>query len=135
MNISVLIVSKGIDHKGILTNCGFVLGLTAGKLLPQETFGDDVLDGDGSKHTFLTNIGHYIREAGQTKLRTLREEFLKMPEIIVVDYTEDAAPADYATYTNTLKIHKGEEILSRAIWVYGPESIVAPRTKNLSALQ
>jgi hypothetical protein len=134
-NVSVLIVTKGVDHKGILANCGFVLGLTAGRLLPTETFGEDVVDGDGSKHTFLTNVGHNVREAGQSKLHTLREEFSKTPGLIVVDYTEDAAPADYATYTEALKNHKGEEIVYRAVWIYGPAEIVIPKTKNLSALQ
>jgi hypothetical protein len=134
-NASVLIIAKGVDHKGILANCSFVLGLTAGRLLPNESFGPDVIDGDRTNHKFLTNISHYVREAGQSKLKTLRSEFIQNPDVIVVDYTEDAAPADYATYTASLGTHKGEEIMYRAIHVYGPTEYVVSKTKNLSMLQ
>jgi hypothetical protein len=133
-NISVLIVNEKIDHKGIIANVSFVLGLTAGRELLQETFGTDVVDGDDSIHKYLTNIGHYVRKAGQNKIKTIRKEFLDAG-IMVVDYTDDAAPADYATYTESIKSHKAEEIIYRAIWVYGPEEIVLLKTKNLSSLQ
>ncbi len=133
-NISVLIVNEKLDHKGIISNTSFVLGLTAGRELAQETFGSDVVDGDTSTHKYLTNIGHFVRKAGQNKIRTLRKEFLDQ-NILVVDYTDDAAPSDYAAYQSAIKNHKGEEIIYRAIWVYGPEEIVTPKTKNLSSLQ
>ncbi len=133
-NISVLIVNEKLDHKGIISNASFVLGLTAGRELPKESFGSDVMDGDNSSHKYLTNIGHYVRKAGQNKIRTIRKEFLDQG-ILVVDYTEDAAPADYQTYEASIKSHKGEEIIYRAIWVYGPEEVVFPKTKNLSSLQ
>lgn len=133
-NISVLIVNEKLDHKGIISNTSFVIGLTAGRELAKETFGIDVVDGDGSTHKCLTNIGHFVRKAGQNKIRTLRKEFLDQG-IVVVDYTEDAAPADYQSYTESIKSHKGEEIIYRAIWIYGSENIVFPKTKNLSSLQ
>ncbi|TAK58111.1 DUF2000 family protein [Patescibacteria group bacterium] len=132
---SVLIVAKGVDHKGILANCAFVLGLSVGKLLPAETFGVEVVDGDGTRHPALTNISHYVRESGQSKMRTLRAEFIQNPDVSVVDYTEDAAPADYAMYTKSLGAHKGEEIIYRAIHIYGPAEYVISKTKNLSMLQ
>ena len=133
-NISVLIVNEKLDHKGIIANTAFVLGLTAGRELSPETFGKDVLDGDNSSHKYLTNIGHYVRRAGQTKIKAIRKEFLEAG-IMVVDYTDDAAPADYTAYEESIRTHKSEEIIYRAIWVYGPEDIVLPRTKNLSSLQ
>ncbi len=83
-NISVLIVSEKLDHKGIISNVSFVLGLTAGRELAQETFGKDVVDGDNSTHTYLTNIGHFVRRAGQNKIKTLRKEFIDL-NIKVVD--------------------------------------------------
>ncbi len=132
---SVLIVSKGMEHKGLLANVGFVLGLTSGRLLPDDTFGKDVTDGDGSTHKFLTNIGHYVREAGQSKLKSLRDELAQIPEITIVDYTEDAAPSSYEEYAASLGRHKGEEIIYRAIHVFGPEEILLPKTKNLSMLK
>jgi len=132
---SVLIISKGLDHKGILANASFVLGLTSGRLLPNETFGPDVMDGEGSKHRFLTNIGHYVREAGQSKLQTLRTELMQFPDVTVIDYTEDAAPSDYKEYEQSLGRHKGEEIIYRAIHIFGPEEVVIPKTKNLSMLK
>lgn len=133
-NVSVLIVNKAQDHTGILVNVGFVLGLTAGRELPNETFGREVVDGDGSQHPYLTNIGHIVRKAGQSKLRTLRNEFAQHPDVLVVDYTEDAAPVDYETYANGLESKKGEEIEYRAVYVYGPADIIIPKTKSLSAL-
>src|SRR3989344_2226582 len=128
-NISVLVVNEKIDHKGILANTSFVLGLTAGRELSPETFGKDVIDGDNSTHKYLTNIGHYVRRAGQSKIKTIRKEFLDAG-IMVVDYTDDAAPADYAAYETSIKNHKSEEIVYRAIWIYGPEEVVLPKTKN-----
>jgi hypothetical protein len=132
---SVLIIAKGVDHKGILANCSFVLGLTAGRLLPEGTFGADVIDGENSTHKYLTNISHYVREAGQSKIRTLRSELIQIPDVTIVDYTEDAAPADYTTYAKSLGSHSGEEIVYRAIHIYGPMDIVVSKTKNLSMLQ
>ena len=133
-NVSVLIVDKNLKTPGVLANTAFVLGLTAGRLLPDETFGPDVVDGDGARHTYLTRIAHFVREAGQSKLRSLRAGFAELPEVRVVDYTEDAAPSDYETYTRDLGGHAGEQIVYRALYVYGPEEQVVPLTKNLSRL-
>jgi hypothetical protein len=132
--ISVLIVDQTLDSKGIVANVAFVLGLTAGRGLPAETFGPDVIDGDGMTHPYLTRIGHIVRKAGQNKLRSLRQELGGKPGVLLVDYTEDAAPADYEEYARTLAEHSGEEIKYRALHVYGPEDIVGPLTRNLSRL-
>lgn len=132
--VSVLIVDKALAAPGLIANTAFVLGLTAGRLLPDVTFGPEVTDGDGAKHAFLTNIGHYVREAGQSKIQSLRQAFAAMPEVKIIDYTEDAAPADYAAYTQSLANHKGEAIKYRAIHLYGPADKIVPLTKNLSRL-
>jgi hypothetical protein len=132
--ISVLIVDQSLQDKGILTNAGFVLGLTAGRELPSETFGEKVMDGDGFTHEYLTKIGHFIRKAGQSKIRELRTKFASNTSLKIVDYTEDAAPSDYSEYAKNLSEHKGEQIVYRALYVYGPKSLVYPVTKNLSRL-
>lgn len=133
-HISVLLVNKNIDEPGIMANAAFVLGLTAGRLLPEETFGPEVVDGDGKSHTFLTRIAHFVRKATPTKLQALRDTFAEMPDVQVVDYTEDAAPSTYETYAQDLGNHSGEEIVYRAVYVFGPEEKVVPLTKNLSRL-
>ena len=132
--ISVLVVDQAQENKGILVNAGFVLGLTAGRSLPDETFGPDVVDGDGNTHRRLTNIGHYVRKAGQSKMRTLRRELSALSDVTIVDYTEDAAPADYSAYQTSIAGRKSEELNYRALHIYGPEELVLPRTKNLSSL-
>lgn len=132
--ISVLIVDQALESKGIVANVAFVLGLTAGRGLPEETFGSGVVDGDGTSHRYLTRIGHIVRKAGQNKLRSIRQELNDKPDVLLVDYTEDAAPADYNEYTETLAKHSGEEIKYRALHVYGPEDVVGPLTRNLSRL-
>ena len=91
-------------------------------------------DGDGTPHSSLTNLAHFVRKAGQAKIRTLRSEFINNPNVNIVDYTDDAAPSDYVSYTESLGQHKGEEIVYRAIHFFGPEEILLPRTKNLSSL-
>src|SRR5437588_208291 len=118
--VSVLIVDQSVEDKGILTNAGFVLGLTAGRELAEEMFGHDVVDGDGSNHRYLTKIGHFVRKAGQSKLRDLRKQLSANDKVKIVDYTEDAAPADYEEYAKNLSSHKGEEIRYRALHIYGP---------------
>lgn len=133
-SISVLLVNKNIDEIGILTNAAFVLGLTAGRHLGDDTFGPEVVDGDGRSHTYLTRIAHFVRKATPTKLRALRDAFADMPDVHVVDYTEDAAPSTYEDYERSLGEHSGEEIVYRAVHVYGPEDKVVPLTKNLSRL-
>jgi hypothetical protein len=45
--ISVLIVDHAIESKGILANAALVVGLTAGRELPQSKFGSNVADGEG----------------------------------------------------------------------------------------
>ncbi len=131
---SVLIVNQSITETGILANAAFVLGLTAGRNLPLETFGANVVDGEHRTHMYLTQIGHYVRKAGASKLRALRDTFASMEDVLLVDYTEDAAPADYEAYTRSLGGHAGEDISYRAIHVYGPAEKVIPLTKNLSRL-
>jgi Protein of unknown function (DUF2000) len=133
--LSVLIVDQNQEHKGVLTNAAFVLGLSAGRILPEDTFGGVAVDGDGQKHHPLTRIPHFVRKANQSKIRTLRDIFLKKEKIVVVDYTEDAAPSDYETYTQQLLLHSGDQILYRALYVYGPSETVYLLTKNLSSLQ
>lgn len=132
--VSVLVVDKGIDHRGILANASFVLGLTAGRELEGDTFGTEVVDGDGSSHKYLTKIGHFVRKAGQSKLKNLRDELVANEDVMVVDYPEEAAPADYDQYSADLASRKGEEITYRAVYFYGPKDLIVPKTKNLSAL-
>lgn len=132
--LSVLIVDQSIESKGIVANVAFVLGLTAGRDLPADTFGTDVVDGEGKAHRYLTQIGHMVRKAGQSKLKSLRETLAANPQVLLVDYTEDAAPADYSEYASALGGHCGDAIKYRALHVYGPEEIVGPLTKNLSKL-
>ena len=130
--ISVIILNKAFEERGLLANVTFVLGLSAGRELPSSTFGSIVTDGDGRIHQALTNIGHHVRKAGGSKLASLRNELADMPDVQVIDYTEDAAPADYDEYSRTLSKHKSEEIVYRAIHVYGPSAKIIPLTKNLS---
>lgn len=132
--VSVLIVDQAQENKGILVNASFVLGLTAGRAMPESTFGPDVVDGDGNTHRYLTNIGHFVRKAGQNKIRTLRRELGAHAETVIVDYTEDAAPADYDAYKTSIAGKRADELTYRAIHVFGPEDIVLPKTKNLSSL-
>ena len=67
-------------------------------------------------------------------MKTLRKKFQEAEGIIVVDYTEDAAPSDYQEYLDNLKTHSEEDLSYRALWVYGDRSIIEPLTKNLSRL-
>lgn len=133
--VSVLVVDQAIESKGILANAALVLGLTAGRGLPQSTFGSDVVDGEGAIHRYLTNIGHVVRKAGQSKMRSIRTALVKSLDVLLVDYTEDAAPVDYNSYSRSLVGHSGEDIKYRAIYIYGPEESVMPLTKNLSRLE
>ncbi len=132
--ISVLVVDQAIDNKGILANIAFVLGLTAGRELSEDTFGPNVVDGDGTEHLYLTRIGHIVRKAGQSKIRGLRESLVGRPDVLSVDYTEDAAPSDYDEYSRNLGKHSGEKVTYRALYIYGPEEVVGSLTKNLSRL-
>jgi len=132
--VSILIINQSLSETGVIANAAFVLGLTAGRYLPDESFGPDVVDGERHRHTYLTCIGHYVRKAGASKLRTLRATFAAMEDVQLVDYTEDAAPADYNAYETALGAHSGEEISYRAIHVYGPADTLIPLTKNLSRL-
>lgn len=132
--VSVLIIDQAQESKGIVANASFVLGLTAGRRLPDSTFGPDVTDGEGGVHCSLTNMAHIVRKAGQSKLRTLRRELQDCDGVMIVDYTEDAAPSDYETYRTSIATKKLDELVFRAIHIFGPEDVVLPRTKNLSAL-
>lgn len=133
-NSSVLIVDRAVVERGVLANVAFVLGLTVGRCLPATAFGPDVVDGDGDLHIYLTCIGHIVRKAGQSKIRRLRAELAGLSDVQLVDYPEDAGPADYSAYSRGLGARRGEEIQYRAIHVYGPSEQVDPRTKNLSRL-
>src|SRR5437762_461565 len=132
--LSVLIMDQSLEDKGILTNAALVIGLTAGREIPFETFGEDVQDGETSAHKYLTKIAHFVRKAGQSKIRDLRKQFVENKDTKVIDYTEDAAPSDYSEYAKNLALHKGEEIRYRALYVYGPKDFILPLTKNLSRL-
>lgn len=131
---SVLIVDQQLDQKGIIANTAFVLGLTAGREMARDTFGNDVLDGDGTLHRYLTRIGHFVRKAGQSKIRSIREQLAENTSVSIVDYPEDAAPSDYQVYTESLSTRPTGEINYRAVHIMGPESVVNPITKNLSRL-
>lgn len=132
--VSVLVVDQQLDPVGIIANTSFVLGLTAGRELPENTFGEDVVDGEGKKHSYLTNIGHFVRKASQGKMKSIRSALSENKDTLIVDYTNDAAPSDYNEYATNLSRHAGDEIVYRAVYFYGPEEVVVPLTKNLSRL-
>ncbi|MBP9839324.1 MAG: DUF2000 family protein [Proteobacteria bacterium] len=132
--LSVLIVNQSLEHRGLLSNAAFVLGLTAGRELPPSTFGENVWDKDGKSHKYLTKIAHHVRKASGGKIRAIREAITDNSAISAVDYPEEAAPSDYSIYSNALKEKAISEIDYRAIHLYGPESLLLPLTKNLSRL-
>jgi hypothetical protein len=132
--IGVLLVNQSLAGAGVEHNAALVLGLTAGRLMPADCFGGDVFDGDAVKHTFLTRTPHFVRKCGAGKLRALRQQFAQHPELIVVDYTEAAAPSSYDAYEAALASQKGEQVEYRAVFAFGPEDVLAPLTKNLSRL-
>jgi len=132
---SVLIVDQQLENKGIIANAAFVIGLTVGREMSLETFGNDVLDKDGINHRYLTRIGHIVRKAGQSKIRSIRELLVTNVYVSMVDYPEDASPSDYSIYAANLKSRSKDEINYRALHIIGPESIVVPITKNLSRLE
>ncbi len=129
---SVIIVDKAEEHHGLLANISFVLGLSASKYMPPETFREDAIDGDGAVHRGLTCIAHHVRQAGQNKLRTLRKHFTEIDSVEVTDYTRAALPSSYDEYTKTLKNQSGDEIEYLGIHLFGPEEAIVPKTKNLS---
>jgi hypothetical protein len=133
-DVSVIIVNKSIRDLGVIANAAFVIGLTAGRLLPDETFGSDVTDGSGSRHLHLTRIGHVVRKAGAQKLRRVRDELAAADRVTVVGYPEQAAPADYALYAEALEHAPADEINYRAIHAWGPRAVIEPVTSNLSRL-
>jgi hypothetical protein len=47
---SVLIVDQAMDSKGIIANVAFIVDLTAGRELSKETFGEDLVDGEGKQY-------------------------------------------------------------------------------------
>jgi hypothetical protein len=132
-SISVLIVNQSIKEVGVLSNVAFVLGLTAGRLMPPVTFGEDVTDGSGRRHRYLTGIPHIVRKAGTAKLIALREALSNLDQVHVVDYAEEAATSSYAEYEAAIRGQTGD-IQYRAIHVFGPFETVYPLTKNLSRL-
>jgi len=133
--VSVLVVDQNLIHLGILANAALVLGLTAGRELPESTFGHDVVDGEGSTHKYLTKIGHMVRKAGQSKIKTLRDTLGEEADVRIIDYTDDAAPADYEEYARNIGSHTKEQLNYRAIHIFGPHAKVNPLTKNLSRLE
>ena len=133
-SISVLIVNQSIADPGTVANVAFVLGLTAGRLMPAETFGEDVVDGGHHRHRYLTSLPHIVRKAGAAKLCTLREALSNIEGVHVVDYAEEAATSSYSEYEQALGTRPSEDIRYRAIHVFGPADMIYPLTKNLSRL-
>jgi Protein of unknown function (DUF2000) len=130
---SVLIVNEQLEP-GSVANVAFVLGLSAGRCMPEETFGPTVFDANGGEHHRLTTIGHIVRKASAGKLRGLRAEFLNIPGAIVIDYSEDARTTSYAEYERTLSSRQSDAIVYRAVYVYAPKDSVQALTKSLSRL-
>jgi hypothetical protein len=130
--LSALVVNESIDDIGILVNAAFVLGLTAGRRMPESLFGPPALDAQGLEHQPLTCIPHYVRKASRGQLRTLLERARGNPEVQVQDYSEEAAPSTYAAYTQALAVAQPADIVYRAVHVIGPVDVITPWTKNLS---
>jgi hypothetical protein len=131
---SVLIINQGLAEPGTVANVAFVVGLTAGRLLPPHTFGGDVADADGRLHRHLTRLPHFVRRAGESKLRALHAAFSAMPEVVVVDYSDDARTSEYEKYAAALATRRTEAVVYRALHVFGPSHLLLPLTKNLSRL-
>ena len=133
--LSVLIIDQNLAHRGAMANAAFVLGLTAGRLMSDHLFGHDVEDRSGAMHRYLTRIPHFVKKAGQGKIRSLREALLVQPQVSIVDYPEEAAPSNYSVYAQNLSMKGADEITYRAIHVAGSYAVLYPLTKNLSRLE
>lgn len=96
---------------------------------------------DGAKYqtgpyaiTAARDYKRALRKTGRAVIVCAKGRGVKKPEVTLVDYVEDAAPADYDEYARNLRGRAGDEISYRALYVYGPEEVVLPLIRNLSRL-
>lgn len=76
---------------GVIANTSAILGVTLGKLVPEQV-GDDVVDATGKTHLGIISIPIAMLKGNKGSLKELRKQLycLEFSDLIVVDFSDVA---------------------------------------------
>ena len=132
-----MIINKELPL-GLMANTAAVLGISLGKMFPEEIVGGDVKDADGQIHPGITAKTIPVLAADRERIKRLRDSLFAQEntDVTVIDFSEAAQKClEYDAYRQMLSCLTGEDLYYLGICLYGPDKKVNKLTGNLALLR
>lgn len=132
-----MIINKELPI-GLIANTAAVLGISLGKLYPEDIVGADIPDADGNIHKGITAKTIPVLTSSRAEIKETRDALLKESgsDITVIDFSEAAQKCiEYDDYTKVLSGLATADINYMGICLYGPDKKINKLTGNLRLLR
>ena len=131
----VLIADENLPP-GLIANTAAVLGVTLGRLMPEECVGEDIVDGSGLPHRGIVTIPLPVLRADARKLGDIRRALAReeYSDLLVVDFTDVARSCkNYDEYKAKAAICTEQSYLGLAL--YGDRKKINSLTGSMPLLR
>jgi hypothetical protein len=121
---------------GLIANTAAVLGISLGKMYPEDIVGGDIPDADGKIHSGITAKTIPMLAASRAKIKEIRDKLFEDSSITTIDFSEAAQKClEYDDYIRILSGLSSTDIHYLGICLYGPDKNVNKITGNLCLLR
>ncbi len=122
--------------EGVVANIVSILSMSIDKEI-KELVGRDIIDGDGTKHSGLTQLPIPVLGASAEHIKEIRKKMIEQhpDDVQVFDFNNFSQVAHtYDEYINLLENASADEIQYLGIAIYGHKNRVNKATKGLALL-
>lgn len=133
----VMIIDRELPL-GLIANAAAVLGISLGKLFPEEIVGRDIQDADGNVHVGITTKTIPLLAGSKEQIRSIRAAIGtgSNSDVTVIDFSEVAQKCrDYESYVDILSSYTASRLAYLGICLYGPDKKVNKLTGSLGLLR
>lgn len=123
---------------GVIANAAAVLGISLGKLFPEEIVGHDIQDADGNVHVGITTKTIPLLAGTKDQIKSIRDTIGtgSYSDVTVIDFSETAQKCrDYESYVDILSGYTASRLAYLGICLYGPDKKVNKLTGSLGLLR
>jgi hypothetical protein len=133
----VMVINKELPI-GLIANTAAVLGISLGKMFPEDIVGCDLKDADGNTHVGITAKTIPVLSADRIQIKEIRDGLFTQDsrDVTVIDFSEAAQKClEYDDYMQILSGLPSAELYYMGICLFGPDKRVNKLTGNLGLLR